>query len=85
MEKPLEGPAEEIKLNGKIIPADLIAAEVKARNFPDVNKQMEWSTDSEIVYSFPNKGEALIQIAGNWRLIKWRKTSEIYDCLQCHT
>lgn len=44
---------------------------------------MTWSLDPTNMYNFENKFEVLIQIAGNWRLVKWRKTSEEYDCFQC--
>ena len=31
----------------------------------------------------PNRREALIQMAGNWRLIKFRKTYDTFECMQC--
>ena len=67
----------------KIIPKELIEEEKSCYLFDDVFERNEWSLDPTIMYNFPNKIEALIQIGGNWRLCKWRKTNEIYDCLQC--
>jgi hypothetical protein len=68
-----------------VIPHDLIQAENAIKIFPDIATRPEWPINPETVYKFENKTDLLIQIAGNWRLVKWRKTNEIYDCLQCHT
>ena len=66
---------------GKVIPHDLIQAENAIKIFPDIATRPEWPINPDIVYKFDIKTDLLIQIAGNWRLVKWRKTNEIYDCL----
>ena len=61
----------------------MIKQELEGRYFEDIETKEKWTLDPKVVYKFPNKQEVLIQLTGNWRLVKWRKTSEIYDCLQC--
>ena len=41
----------------------------------------EW-TFNEMV-RVPNRREALIQLVGNWRLVKFRKTYDTFECMQC--
>ena len=41
----------------------------------------EWMYNEMI--HIPNRREALIQMVGNWRLIKFRKTYDTFECMQC--
>lgn len=71
--------------HGKWLPADDLHGERSIQVFEDVKTREKWPIDPNIVHRFPNKMEALIQIAGNWKITKWRKTGELYECMQCHT
>ena len=67
--------------HGKPLPMDLLKEGKKDRMFSDVETREAWSIDPSIVYQCSNKLEALIQTPGNWRILKWRKTNELYDCI----
>ena len=41
----------------------------------------DWTFNEMI--RIPNRREALIQLVGNWRLIKFRKTYDTFECMQC--
>lgn len=43
--------------------------------------KQKWTFNEMI--RIPNRREALIQIVGNWRLIKFRKTYDTFECMQC--
>ena len=43
--------------------------------------KVEWKYNEMI--RIPSRREALIQLVGNWRLIKYRKTYDTFECMQC--
>ena len=47
--------------------------------FPDMLTKTEWMYNEMI--HIPNRREALIQMVGNWRLIKFRKTYDTFECM----
>ena len=49
--------------------------------FPDMLTKTDWTFNEMI--RIPNRREALIQMVGNWRLIKFRKTYDTFECMQC--
>ena len=49
--------------------------------YPDMATKTEWAFNEMV--RIPNRREALIQQVGNWRLIKFRKTYDTFECMQC--
>lgn len=49
--------------------------------FSDMATKTEWAFNEMV--RIPNRREALIQLVGNWRLIKFRKTYDTFECMQC--
>ena len=47
--------------------------------FDDIKTKTEWECNVEM--KFNDKREALIQIVGNWRLLKYRKSYDSYECM----
>ena len=44
-------------------------------------ERTEWEYNKML--RIPSRREALIQMVGNWRLIKYRKTYDTFECMQC--
>ena len=47
--------------------------------YPDMATKTEWKYNEMI--RIPSRREALIQLVGNWRLIKYRKTYDTFECM----
>ena len=46
-----------------------------------MTSKLEWKFNEMV--KVPNRREALIQFVGNWRMTKFRKSFDTFECMQC--
>jgi hypothetical protein len=47
--------------------------------YPDLKTRTEWPYNE--LKRIENRREALIQMLGNWRLVKFRKSYDTFECM----